>query len=133
MSDKKQYRQRNRLWLQQMAEQENVQQLAEGVYYKVLSGACQRGKHPMLSSIVIVHYSGKTIDGREFDSSRGGEPLAIRLRQLIEGWQIALQQMCVGDRWELYLSADRAYGNASQPGIPGGSTLIFEVELLGIG
>jgi FKBP-type peptidyl-prolyl cis-trans isomerase len=58
--------------------------------------------------------------------------LAIRLSDLIEGWIIALQQMCVGDKWELYLPAEMGYGNQSIPGIPGGSTLIFEIELLGI-
>ena len=78
------------------------------------------------------HYTGKTIDGKQFDSSRGGAPLAIRLCDLIDGWIIALQQMCVGDKWEVYIPAEMGYGRFSQPGIPGGSTLIFEIELLGI-
>ena len=43
-----------------------------------------------------------------------------------------MQQMCVGDKWEVYIPADMGYGKFSQPGIPGGSTLIFEIELLGI-
>ena len=51
---------------------------------------------------------------------------------LIEGWIIAMQQMCVGDKWEVYIPAEMGYGKFSQPGIPGGSTLIFEIELLGI-
>ena len=71
-------------------------------------------------------------DGKQFDSSRGGAPLAIRLCDLIEGWIIAMQQMCVGDKWEVYIPAEMGYGKLSQPGIPGGSTLIFEIELLGI-
>ena len=50
----------------------------------------------------------------------------------IEGWIIAMQQMCVGDKWEVYIPAEMGYGKFSQPGIPGGSTLIFEIELLGI-
>ena len=58
--------------------------------------------------------------------------LAIRLCDLIEGWIIAMQQMCVGDKWEVYIPAEMGYGKFSQPGIPGGSTLIFEIELLGI-
>ena len=61
-----------------------------------------------------------------------GAPLAIRLCDLIEGWIIAMQQMCVGDKWEVYIPAEMGYGKFSQPGIPGGSTLIFEIELLGI-
>ena len=60
-------------------------------------------------------------------------PLAIRLCDLIDGWIVALQQMVVGDKWELYIPAEMGYGKFSQPGIPGGSTLIFEIELLGIG
>lgn len=51
---------------------------------------------------------------------------------LIEGWIVAMQQMCVGDRWEVYIPAGMGYGKFSQPGIPAGSTLIFEIELLGI-
>ena len=64
--------------------------------------------------------------------SRGGVPLACRLCDLIEGWIIAMQQMHIGDKWELYIPAEMGYGKFSQPGIPGGSTLIFEIELLGI-
>ncbi len=69
---------------------------------------------------------------KQFDSSRGGVPLACRLCDLIEGWIIAIQQMHIGDKWELYIPAEMGYGKFSQPGIPGGSTLIFEIELLGI-
>jgi len=91
------------------------------------------GKHPTPRSIVTAHYTGWTINGKKFDSSRGGTPAAFRLSDLIEGWIIAMQQMCVGDKWEIYLPAEMGYGKFSQPGIPGGSTLIFEIELLGIG
>ena len=58
--------------------------------------------------------------------------MATRLSDLIEGWIIAIQQMLVGDKWEIYLPANMGYGKFSQPGIPGGSTLIFEIELLAI-
>ena len=57
----------------------------------------------------------------------------MRLRDLIQGWIIALQQMHVGDRWEIYLPTEMGYGRLSQPGIPAGSTLIFDIELLGVG
>ena len=87
---------------------------------------------PTVRSIITAHYTGKTIDGKQFDSSRGGVPLACRLCDLIEGWIIAIQQMHIGDKWELYIPAEMGYGKFSQPGIPGGSTLIFEIELLGI-
>lgn len=91
------------------------------------------GVHPTPRSVVTAHYTGWTIDGKVFDSSRDeGVPIAFRLIDLIEGWIIAMQQMCIGDKWEIYLPAEMAYGNYSQPGIPGGSTLIFEIELFGI-
>ena len=80
----------------------------------------------------MAHYTGRTIDGKVFDSSLGGAPLAIRLSDLIEGWIIAMQEMKIGDKWEVYIPAELGYGKFSQPGIPGGSTLIFEIELLGI-
>ena len=107
---------------------------AEGVefYSKVLSEGDQTSAQPTVRSIITAHYTGRTINGKKFDSSRGGVPLACRLCDLIEGWIIAIQQMHVGDKWELYIPAEMGYGKFSQPGIPGGSTLIFEIELLGI-
>jgi FKBP-type peptidyl-prolyl cis-trans isomerase len=87
---------------------------------------------PNRNSVVTVHYVGKTINGKTFDSSRGGVAPAFRLRELIPGWIIALQKMHVGDKWEIYIPASQGYGKFSQPGIPGGSTLIFEIELLGV-
>ena len=105
--------------------------LDRGVFYKVL----KKGKgdiHPNRGSVVTVHYSGSTINGKTFDSSRGGVAPAFRLRDLIPGWIIALQQMSVGDRWEVYIPAEQAYGRTSQPGIPGGSTLVFDIELIAV-
>lgn len=130
--NKREYTQANKDWLTNKAQEEGVKPLPKGIYYKVLAEGKADGKHPMPRSIVTAHYTGRTIDGKQFDSSRGGAPLAIRLCDLIEGWIIAMQQMCVGDKWEVYIPAEMGYGKFSQPGIPGGSTLIFEIELLGI-
>lgn len=126
------YAQSNQAWLATKAQEEGVKALPKSIYYKVLAEGKQDGRHPSPRSIITAHYTGKTIDGKQFDSSRGGAPLAIRLCDLIDGWIIALQQMCVGDKWEVYIPAEMGYGRFSQPGIPGGSTLIFEIELLGI-
>lgn len=122
----------NKAWIEAKAQEEGVKALPRGIYYKVLSEGRNDGRHPSPRSIVTAHYTGWTIDGKKFDSSRGGAPLAIRLCDLIEGWIVAMQQMCVGDRWEVYIPAEMGYGKFSQPGIPAGSTLIFEIELLGI-
>ena len=123
--NKREYAQANKDWLAEKAREEGVQALPKGVFYKVLATGADNGKHPSARSVVTVHYTGRTIDGKEFDTSRGGVPLAIRLSDLIEGWVIALQQMCVGDKWEVYIPSELGYGKYSQPGIPAYSTLIF--------
>lgn len=126
------YIQKNRKWLEEKAKEPGVKSLDKGILYKVLKKGPQTGRHPNRGSVVTAHYTGKTINGKTFDNSRGGVAPAFRLRDLIPGWIIALQQMEVGDKWEIYVPAEQAYGKLNQPGIPGGSTLIFEIELLGI-
>lgn len=130
--NKREYADANRRWLEEKAAEEGVNALPGGIYYKVISQGNDDGKHPTRRSIVTAHYTGTTINGKKFDSSRGGTPLAVRLCDLIDGWIIAMQQMCVGDRWEVYIPAEKGYGKFSQSGIPGGSTLIFDIELIAI-
>ena len=129
---KQEYIKANKDWLFEKAKEDGVKALPKGIYYKVLNSGNNDGKHPTPRSIVTVHYTGWTINGKKFDSSRAGVPVAFRLSELIDGWIIAIQQMCVGDKWEIYIPAELGYGKFSQPGIPGGSTLIFEIELFGI-
>lgn len=129
---KRDYIQTNKAWLEAKARQEGVKALPKGIYYKVLNEGNPNSEKPTARSIITAHYTGRTINGKPFDSSRGGAPLACRLCDLIEGWIISIQQMHIGDKWEIYIPAEMGYGRFSQPGIPGGSTLIFEVELLGI-
>lgn len=132
MANKKEYAAKNLAWLEEKSKEEGVKPLAKGIYYKVIKSAEKSDKHPTPRNIITAHYSGYTINGKKFDSSRGGAPLAMRLSDLIEGWIIALGHMSVGDRWEIYLPANCGYGRFSQPGIPTHSTLIFDIELLGI-
>lgn len=130
--NKKAYAEANKDWLAAKSREEGVKPLPKGIYYKVLTEGKGDGQHPSPRSVITVHYTGRTINGKQFDSSRGDTPPAFRLSDLIEGWIIAIGQMCVGDKWEVYIPAEMGYGKFSQPGIPGGSTLIFEIELLGI-
>lgn len=130
--NKNEYARANKEWLAEKGKEEGVTRLAKGVCYKVLQSGSEGGKQPTPSSVVSCHYLGRTIDGKCFDTSLGGYPLAIRLRDLIEGWVIALQQMRVGDKWEIYIPSELGYGSFSQPGIPANSALIFEIELLGV-
>lgn len=128
---KREYIQANKDWLMEKSLEEGVSALPKGIYYKVLVEGNQQSATPTLRSIITAHYIGKTINGKQFDCS-GDIPLACRLSDLIEGWIIAIQRMHIGDKWEVYIPAEMGYGKFSQPGIPAGSTLIFEIELVGI-
>ncbi len=125
------YVEKNRRWLVEKSQEPGVMPLENGVFYKVLRKG-RGGASPNRGSVVTVHYTGRTINGKTFDSSRSGTAPAFRLRDLIPGWTIALTKMTPGDRWEIYIPAAMGYGRFSQPGIPGGSTLIFDVELIGM-
>lgn len=129
---KQEYILKNREWLAAKADEPGVKSLDRGVLYKIIKQGNRNGASPNRNSVVTVHYTGRTINGKQFDSSRGGTPLAMRLRDLINGWIIALPHMHPGDRWEVYIPAEQGYGRFNQPGIPGGSTLIFDIELLAV-
>jgi FKBP-type peptidyl-prolyl cis-trans isomerase len=104
---------------------------ASGLQYKILKAGT--GSKPTSDQRVKVHYTGKLLDGKVFDSSvERGEPAVFGVTQVIPGWVEALQLMTVGSKWELYIPSDLAYGPQGNQGIPGNSLLIFEVELLGI-
>jgi FKBP-type peptidyl-prolyl cis-trans isomerase len=100
--------------------------------YKVLTEGT--GEMPKSNDVVIVNYTGKLINGKEFDSSsKHGGPLKRPANSLIRGWTEALQMMKTGSKWELYLPATLAYGDRpAGPEIEPGATLIFEMELTGI-
>lgn len=108
--NKKEYTQANKAWLEAKAKEDGIEPLPKGIYYKMVRSGRNDGKHPTERSVVTVHYTGRTIDGREFDSSLGGVPVAFRLNELIEGWIIAMQYMCVEDKWELYIPAAGYWG-----------------------
>ena len=112
------------------AKKEGVKTLPCGVQYKVLKDG--NGAMPTDTSIVVVNYEGRLIDGTVFDSnkSHGGEPATFRVGQVIKGWQEALKAMPVGSEWEIYIPQELAYGANQQGSIPPFSLLIFKVELL---
>ena len=86
---------KNREWLAAKSREADVKPLDKGIYYRPVKRGKPDGASPNRSSVVTVHYTGKTINGKTFDSSRGGVAPAFRLRELIPGWIIALQQMHV--------------------------------------
>ncbi len=117
-------------FLADRASQSDVQTLPHGILYKVIKHG-EGATSPTPQSVVSVHYQGRLTNGRTFDSTRQNSyPETFRLREVIEGWQIALQAMRVGDMWEVYIPSEVGYGERTIDNIPGGSTLIFEIELL---
>ena len=111
---------------------EGVVTTPSGLQYKIITEG--KGAIPADSSKVKVNYKGTLIDGTEFDSSyKRNEPATFRANQVIKGWTEALTMMPVGSKWELYIPYDLAYGSRETGSqIKPFSTLIFEVELLGI-
>lgn len=124
------YKDFNKQWLKNKRHEEGITMLPDGVLYKVIESGT--GAQPGPRSVITCHYTGRLIDGSEFDSSVGDCPLAIRVSDVIEGWIVALTHMHVGDKWEVYIPADLGYGRMAQPGIPAYSTLIFEIELISV-
>lgn len=106
--------------------------LDNGLMYKVLEAG--DGEKPTADDRVRVHYTGKLIDGTVFDSSvERGEPAVFGVGDVIQGWTEILQLMPVGSKWEVVIPADLGYGDRQAgPTIKPGSTLVFEIELLGI-
>lgn len=101
------------------------------IFNEIIAGV---GAQPTAASTVNVHYHGTLVDGTVFDSSVDrGEPIKFPLKNVIPGWQEGVSMMRVGGKATLVVPSNLAYGeNGSPPVIPGGATLIFEVELLSV-
>jgi len=114
------------------AKNEGVISLPSGLQYKVLkkgSGAY----HPTADSSCSCHYEGKLISGEVFDSSHDrGEPTDFAPNGVIDGWTEAMQLMVEGDKFELYMPSELGYGDEGADPIPGGTALIFQMEILEI-
>lgn len=107
----------------------DVKQTASGLQYKVITKG--EGLIPTNTQRVKVHYEGRLIDGKVFDSSyKRGQPATFGVNQVIKGWTEALTMMPAGSKWELYIPQELAYGAREQKEIPAFSCLIFTVELL---
>lgn len=119
-------------WMAENAKAEGVKELTKGVQYKVITEG--EGGSPSPTDVVRVHYTGKLINGKVFDSSvERGEPMEFPVNGVIQGWQLALQKMKVGSKWILFIPPAMGYGErGSQETIGPNEVLIFEVELLEI-
>ena len=107
--------------------------LPDGLQYEILTKGT--GPIPTGEDTVVINYLGTLINGQEFDNSyKRGQPLTYPVGRFIRGWTEALEMMPVGSKWKLYVPSDLGYGDrGAGAAIPGGSTLIFQIELLKIG
>lgn len=102
-----------------------------GLQYEIITQGT--GKIPMINEKVSCNYTGAYIDGNEFNNSyKMGGPITFAVNGVIKGWTEALLMMPVGSKWKLYVPYTLAYGPGQYQTIPGGSTLVFEIELLGV-
>lgn len=118
-------------FLMENKKKEGIITLPSGLQYKVVKMG--KGPKPKETDVVKCNYEGTLINGKVFDSSyQKNQPATFPLNQVIKGWTEGLQLMPVGSEYMLYLPSELAYGDRSQNSIPGGSTLIFKIELLSI-
>ncbi|MCI7787326.1 MAG: FKBP-type peptidyl-prolyl cis-trans isomerase [Prevotellaceae bacterium] len=113
------------------AKKPGVKTLPSGVQYKVIKEG--NGAMPKDTSLVTVHYEGRTIDGKVFDSSyKRNQPTDMRANQVIKGWTEALVHMPAGSIWEVYIPQEMAYGEREAGEIKPFSALIFKIELISV-
>ena len=121
-----------REFLEENKKKEGVTVLPSGLQYEILKEGS--GPKPKATDKVKCHYHGTLINGKVFDSSvERKQPAVFGVNQVIKGWVEALQLMPVGSKWRLYIPSELAYGSQGAGSfIEPNSTLIFDVELLGI-
>lgn len=119
-------------FLAENSKKDSVITLPSGLQYKVLVAG--KGEVPTVSDKVQVNYEGRLIDGTVFDASarHGDKPAEFMPTQVIKGWTEALTMMPVGSKWQLYIPSELAYGKRETGQIKPYSTLVFDVELVGI-
>lgn len=124
-------KEKGRIFLEENKKNPDVKVTPSGLQYKVITMGT--GEKPTASNTVTVKYKGTLIDGTVFDSTekQGGEPISFPLNGVIPGWTEGVQLMPTGSKFIFYIPSDLAYGDrGAGPQIPGGATLIFEIELI---
>jgi FKBP-type peptidyl-prolyl cis-trans isomerase FklB len=119
-------------FLEENKNSEGVKEIDGGIQYLVVKEGT--GPKPEVRSKIKAHYKGSLLNGKEFDSSyRRNQPFTASLTALIRGWQMVIPMMPTGSIWRIWIPSDLAYGDRGAGGdIPGGATLMFEIELLEI-
>ena len=121
----------SKAFLDKAAAEPGAQRTSSGLVYRVITAGA--GASPKATDTVKVHYRGTLTNGKQFDSSYGGPPAEFPLNRVIPCWTEGVQMMKVGGKSQLVCPSTIAYGErGAPPDIPGGATLVFEIELLGI-
>jgi FKBP-type peptidyl-prolyl cis-trans isomerase FkpA len=119
-------------YLNRLEPREGWRRTISGIRYRRI-GRATTGARPAPTDTVTIHYVGRFTDGVEFDSSVArGEPATFPLPRLIRGWQEGVPLMRVGERFEFAIPYTLAYGPNGRGPIPGGATLLFTIDLIGI-
>jgi len=120
-------------FLERNAREKGVTSTASGLQYKIILPGDRKAAAILPTDSVTVQYRGKLLDGSEFDSTyKRGAPIPLTVNGVIPGWQEALVLMKPGAKWQLFVPPELGYGANPRPGIPGGSLLIFEIEVLSV-
>lgn len=119
-------------YLKANSEAEGVVTLKSGLQYKIIKSGSPNGLTPTVNSPCLCHYKGYLIDGTVFDSSYSrNEPITFAPNQVIKGWTEAMQLMKEGDKWQLFIPSELAYGNRQMgPYITPGAVLLFDIEII---
>ena len=125
-------KEKSKAFAEAAAREKGAVQTASGLVYRTITPGA--GTSPAATDTVKVHYTGTLLDGKEFDSSmKRGQPVEFKVNEVIPCWSEGMQKMKVGEKARLVCPSDIAYGDQGRPPvIPGGATLVFEVQLLGV-
>lgn len=119
-------------YLANNAKAKGIKTTPSGLQYRIVAAGKAKAASPHADDQVTVQYTGKLLDGTEFDSSyTHGGPSTFQANHTLKGWQEALGMMKPGSKWQLFIPPDLGYGSSPPPGIPPGSLLVYDVELVG--